>query len=168
MLWYLFTAGVGRLVWLFLNMFLSLMEDIDIKQIESFFEGFLKYLEYSLNHTWMIIIFKMSRAPTKISNIKCNYCPDTGGPNKNCLLLLMILYILETSILLVGATLIRCESYQLPMQVVKVLILLVHIVYIVEDLTGAHCAQQGRPSGLAPAQPRRSSQRVLHCWFVKK
>ena len=27
----------------FLNMFLSLMEDIDIKQIESFFEGFLKY-----------------------------------------------------------------------------------------------------------------------------
>jgi len=77
----------------------------------------------------MIIIFKMSRAPKKISNIKCNYCPDTGGPNKNCLLLLMILYILETSILLVGATLIRCESYQLPMRVVKVLILLVHIVY---------------------------------------
>ena len=36
----------------FLNMFLSLMEDIDIKQIESFFEGFLKYLEYSLNHTY--------------------------------------------------------------------------------------------------------------------
>jgi len=77
----------------------------------------------------MIIIFKMSRAPKKISNIKCNYCPDTGGPNKNCLLLLMILYILETSILLVGATLIRCESYQLPMRVVKVLILLVHIVH---------------------------------------
>ena len=121
----------------------------------------------------MIIIFKMSRAPTKISNIKCNYCPDTGGPNKNCLLLLMILYILETSILLVGATLIRCESYQLPMRVVKVLILLVDIVHIVhivillvhivvEDLTGAHCAQQGRPSGPAPAQPRRSSQKVLH------
>jgi len=125
----------------------------------------------------MIIIFKMSRAPKKISNIKCNYCPDTGGPNKNCLLLLMILYILETSILLVGATLIRCESYQLPMRVVKVLILLVHIVHIVRgsywctlctlwtlcttDLTGAHCAQQGRPSDLAPAQPRRSSQRVL-------
>ena len=31
------------------------------------------------------------------------------------------------------------------------------------DLTGAHCAQQGRPFGPAPAQPRRSSQRVLHC-----
>ena len=45
------------------------------------------------------------------------------------MLLLMILYILETSILLVGATLIRCESYQLPMRVVKVLILLVHIVH---------------------------------------
>jgi len=72
----------------------------------------------------------MSRAPKKISNIKCNYCPDTGGPNKNCLLLLMILYILETSILLVGATLIRCESYQLPMRVVKALILLVHIVIL--------------------------------------
>jgi len=82
----------------------------------------------------MIIIFKMSRAPTKISNIKCNYCPDTGGPNKNCLLLLMILYILETSILLVGATLIRCESYQLPMRVVKVLILLVDIVHIVHKI----------------------------------
>ena len=36
------------------------------------------------------------------------------------------------------------------------------------DLTGAHCAQQGRPSGPAPAQPRRSSQKVLHGWFVKK
>ena len=45
-------------------------------------------------------------------------------------------------------------------EAVEVLILLVHIV---SDLTGAHCAQQGRPSGLAPAQPRRSSQRVLHC-----
>jgi len=43
----------------------------------------------------------------------------------------MIFYVLETSILLVGATLIRCESYQLPMRVVKVLILLV----------GGHCAQ---------------------------
>ena len=73
----------------------------------------------------------MSRAHKRFSNIKCNYCPDTGGPNENCLLLLMILYILETSILLVGATLIRCESYQLPMRVVKVLILLVDIVHIV-------------------------------------
>ena len=76
--------------------------------------------------------------------------------------MLMILYVLETSILLVGATLIRCGSYQLPIGgAVEVLILLVHIV--VEDLTGAHCAQQGRPYGPAPAQPRRSSQRVLHC-----
>ena len=73
----------------------------------------------------------------------------------------MIFYVLETSILLVGATLIRCESYQLPMRAVKVLILLVG-GHCAQDLTGAHCAQQGRPSGLAPAQPRRSSQRVLH------
>jgi len=43
----------------------------------------------------------------------------------------MIFYVLETSILLVGATLIRCESNQLPMRVVKVLILLVDIVHIV-------------------------------------
>jgi len=43
----------------------------------------------------------------------------------------MIFYILETSILLVGATLIRCESNQLLMRVVKVLILLVNIVHIV-------------------------------------
>ena len=99
----------------------------------------------------MIIIFKMSRAPKKFSNIKCDYCPDTGGPNKNCLLLLMILYILETSILLVGATLIRCESYQLPIGSGQS-----------SDLTGAHCAQQGRPSGPALAQPRQSSQKVLH------
>ena len=41
----------------------------------------------------------------------------------------MIFYVLETSILLVGATLIRCESNQLPMRVVKVLILLVDIVH---------------------------------------
>ena len=44
----------------------------------------------------------------------------------------MIFYVLETSILLVGATLIRCESYQLPIrEVVEVLILLVDIVHIV-------------------------------------
>jgi len=80
----------------------------------------------------------------------------------------MIFYVLETSLLLVGATLIICESNQLPIgEAVEVLILLVDIVHkillvhIVSDLTGAHCAQQGRPSGLAPAQPRRSSQRVL-------
>ena len=30
------------------------------------------------------------------------------------------------------------------------------------DLTGGHCAQQGRPSGPALAQPRQSSQKVLH------
>jgi len=72
----------------------------------------------------------MSRAHKRFSNIKCNYCPDTGGPNKNYLLRLMILYILVASILLVGATLIRCESCQLPIrEVVEVLILLVHIVH---------------------------------------
>jgi len=48
----------------------------------------------------------------------------------------MIFYVLETSILLVGATLIRCESNQLPMRVVKVLILLVHIVILLVHRDG--------------------------------
>jgi len=42
----------------------------------------------------------------------------------------MVLYVLETSLSLVGATLIRCGSYQLPIgEAVEVLILLVHIVH---------------------------------------
>ena len=89
-----------------------------------------------------------------------NYCPDHGGPFENGLLMLTILYVLETSILLVGATLIRCESYQLPIGSGRISDLTGG--HCAQDLTGTHCAQQGRPSGLAPAQPRRSSQRVLH------
>ena len=54
--------------------------------------------------------------------------------------MLMILYVLETSILLVGATLIRCGSYQLPIgEAVEVLILLVHIVHIAHIVHNYWC-----------------------------
>ena len=58
---------------------LSLMEDIDIKQIESFFEDFLKYPEYTSSHSYM-----------KDYHIQDLRVPK-NVPNKNVIILLIML-----------------------------------------------------------------------------
>jgi len=78
----------------------------------------------------MIIIFKMSRAPKKISNIKCNYCPDTGGPKELLVALDDLIHIRNKHIIGWGHTdqmrkLSAANSSGRS-----------------SDFTGAHCAQQ--------------------------